>query len=76
MKKNDKLIVVQDFGLIDKEGRALPKQNGVVTVRKVRLYEKIGWYVSLMEFEEDLFFPADAFKKPDYDFVDDLIENL
>lgn len=53
-----------------------PEKGDKVTVRQIRLYERLGWFVSLEEHPPEIFYPVANFKALDYDFVDDILKKL
>lgn len=74
----DKLVFVpKDRENLKLQGKGdIPQNHEVIEVSGIRLYEKIGFCISLKDYDPSLFFPIKYFKEPDLSFADQIIQNL
>lgn len=75
LRKGDKLIVESDV-LKGETDLRIPLVGETVIVKKIRIYQGLGFCVSLEGYNEDLFFQVSGFKKLDIGFANDIIKGL
>lgn len=74
--KGKKLICNESNIIKGNHSLRQPKKDEKVVVRKIRIYEKTGFTISLENYDENLFFDLKCFRELDLDFAEELIKGL
>ena len=76
VQKGEKVVCNTDSLLIGKNNISTPKKHEIVTVCKVRIYQNIGWCISLEEYDHEVFFHISGFDHKDSEFAENILRSL
>lgn len=76
IQRGEKVVCNTDSLLVGVNDVAKPKKHEIVTICKIRIYQNIGWCISLEEYDHEVFFHISGFDHKDTDFAESILKSL